>query len=118
MRRHLALGAYGEDVAAAHLQRAGLVILDRNWRCDVGEIDIVARDGATLVICEVKTRSSMAYGHPAEAVSPRKVRRLRQLATRWLIAHEVHAPQLRIDVVTVVQRAAGAPTIEHLRQVC
>lgn len=114
MHRNHALGAYGEEVAAGHLVRCGLEILDRNWRCEVGELDIVARDGPTLVAVEVKTRASTAFGHPAEAVSPRKLRRLRQLVWRWLIAHERHAPHVRIDVITVIQGHVGPPQIEHL----
>lgn len=114
MRRTQALGAYGEEVAAGHLIRAGVEILDRNWRCEVGELDIVGRDGATLIAVEVKTRSSIAFGHPAEAVSARKLKRLRQLISRWLIAHERHAPQIRIDVITVIQGASGPPQVEHL----
>lgn len=114
MRRQLALGAYGEQVAAAHLERAGMQILDRNWRCRHGEIDIVARDGGVLVVCEVKTRSSLAFGHPAEAVSPRKLRRLRHLVYRWLDEHEYFAPEVRIDVVSVVQRDSGPPVVQHI----
>ena len=114
MQRTRALGAYGEEVAVGHLVRSGLEILDRNWRCAIGELDIVARDGGTLIACEVKTRSSLAFGHPAEAVSPRKLRRLRRLVFHWLIAHECHAPQVRIDVVCVVQEPTGPPRIEHL----
>ena len=117
MRRSQALGAYGEEVAVAHLRRGGLEILDRNWRCEVGELDIVACDAATLVVVEVKTRSSTAFGHPAEAVSPRKLKRLRQLTFRWLVAHEQHAPSVRIDVITVIQGPAGPPSVEHLRGV-
>ena len=113
MHRHHALGAYGEEVAVGHLRRRGFEILDRNWRCEVGELDIVARDGAVLVAVEVKTRSSLAFGHPAEAISDRKLRRLWQLISRWLVDHVRHAPQVRIDVVTVIQGHSGAPQIEH-----
>ena len=63
-----ALGAYGESLAARHLVEQGMVLLDRNWRCEAGEIDLVLRDGRVLVVCEVKTRSSVARGHPHEAV--------------------------------------------------
>src|SRR4051812_43106380 len=84
MRAKDALGAYGEQVAARHLEEAGCVLLDRNWRCSEGEIDLVASDGAVLVICEVKTRSSLAYGDPAEAVVGAKAARLRRLAVRWM----------------------------------
>jgi putative endonuclease len=117
VRRAAALGKYGEDVAAAHLQAIGMVVVARNWRCDAGEIDIVASDGSALVICEVKTRSGVHYGTPAEAISPRKLRRLRHLAFRWLDTHGRHAPVVRIDVIGVVQAPTGAPVIDHLRGV-
>lgn len=117
MGRNAALGRFGEDVAARYLTELGMVVLERNWRCVEGEIDIVARDGDTLVICEVKTRSSLAFGHPAEAVSPRKLRRLRALASRWLTVHGVHAPHIRIDVVSVMTSAVGSAAVEHLRSV-
>jgi putative endonuclease len=117
MRRSTALGRYGEDIAVAHLQSQGLVILDRNWRCEVGEIDIVAREGSTLVICEVKTRSSLEFGTPLQHLTPRKIRRLRQLCYRWLVHRQLHAPAVRIDVIGIVQAWRGAPVIEHLRGV-
>ncbi len=115
MRAKDAVGAYGEQVAARHLQDAGFVLLDRNWRCSEGEIDLVAADGDVLVICEVKTRSSLAYGDPAEAVVGAKAARLRRLAVRWLAAHDSRWPEVRFDVVTVVRRARGAATVRHLR---
>ena len=68
-----ALGRRGEAIAARHLEAAGLVIVERNWRCTHGEIDIVARDGGDLVFVEVKTRSSVEYGHPLEAITPIKL---------------------------------------------
>lgn len=74
------LGRYGEDVAVRHLHDQGLVILERNWRCRAGEIDIVARHGDVLVFCEVKTRRSDRFGSPVEAVTPRKLARMRVLA--------------------------------------
>ncbi len=117
MRRTSALGRYGEEVATRHLEGLGLAIVERNWRCSEGEIDIVARDGSTLVVVEVKTRSSLAFGHPAEAITPRKMRRLRHLAFRWLTEHEVHAPSVRIDAISVIQGVSGAPCIEHMRGV-
>ncbi len=76
-----ALGAYGETLAARHLVEQGMVLLERNWRCEAGEIDLVLRDGDVLVVCEVKTRSSLRYGTPHEAVTDIKVARLRRLAT-------------------------------------
>ena len=112
-----ALGRYGEDLAAEHLQREGLTILARNWRCRTGELDVVAREGAALVIVEVKTRRSEAFGNPLEAVGPRKLRRLRQLALRYLDEQQVHAPEIRFDVIGIVQPVTGHPTIEHVRGV-
>jgi putative endonuclease len=112
-----ALGRYGEDVAVRHLQDCGLVVLDRNWRCEVGEIDIVARDGRVLVVCEVKTRRGTGYGAPVEAVTARKLRRLRRLALRWLEERGIHAPEIRFDIVGVTRPASGDPVVEHLRGV-
>ncbi|GAA1732162.1 YraN family protein [Aeromicrobium alkaliterrae] len=115
--RNQALGAYGERVAADHLVAAGLVILDRNWRCRFGEIDIVARDGTTLVVCEVKTRSSLTFGPPSEAITTHKATRLRRLAQAWLEAHDVHPSSVRIDLVSVVVPRSGAAEIAMIRGV-
>ncbi|MFQ1001350.1 YraN family protein [Modestobacter sp. SSW1-42] len=110
-----ALGAYGERVAVRALTDAGLTVLDRNWRCRDGELDLVARDGDALVFCEVKTRTGSGFGSPAEAVTPVKRRRLRALASAWLAAHDHHAPDLRFDVVGIVVPATGRPQVTHLR---
>ncbi|MCA0146562.1 YraN family protein [Blastococcus sp. LR1] len=109
------LGARGEQIAVAHLTDAGLRVLDRNWRCREGEIDLVARDGDALVFCEVKARRGLGYGHPAEAVTPAKRRRIRLLAQRWLAAHDEHAPEVRFDVVGVLVRAGAPAEVMHLR---
>src|SRR3954452_14530286 len=108
------LGARGELIAAALLTAAGLRVLDRNWRCREGEIDLVARDGDALVFCEVKTRRGAGYGHPVEAVTSTKQRRLRTLAQRWLSAHDEHAPDVRFDVVGVLLRGDGPAVVTHL----
>src|SRR3954447_16011651 len=94
--RRQALGAYGERLAAHHLVAEGLVVLDRNWRCDLGEIDLVLRDGQVLVVCEVKTRTSDVCGTPHEAVGPAKLDRLQRLALAWAEAHGVHPAETRI----------------------
>jgi putative endonuclease len=109
------LGQHGERVAAAYLTDVGLRVLDRNWRCRDGELDIVARDGDALVFCEVKTRRATGYGHPVEAVTAQKQRRLRTLAQRWLAAHDEHAPELRFDVVGVLVRPQLPALVTHLR---
>jgi putative endonuclease len=116
MRVKDAVGRFGEQLAAEALVGAGLVVLERNWRCPDGELDIVATEGPVLVFVEVKTRSTLAYGDPAEAVNRAKAARLRRLAVRWLAAHpDQHWPELRFDVVAVVRRAPGGPTVRHLR---
>jgi putative endonuclease len=117
MRAKDAVGAYGERVAERFLVEAGLVVLERNWRCPLGEIDIVARDGDCLVVCEVKTRSSVAYGHPLEAVTARKAARLRRLALAWVEARGVRPREIRVDLVAVLRSPQGAATVDHLRAV-
>ncbi|GAB3322505.1 YraN family protein [Geodermatophilus aquaeductus] len=109
------LGSRGETIAAVYLTDAGLSVLDRNWRCRDGELDIVAREGTAIVFCEVKTRRATGFGHPVEAVTPVKQRRLRLLAQRWLAAHDEHAPDLRFDVVGVLVRPAAPALVTHLR---
>jgi putative endonuclease len=110
----LALGAYGERLAARHLTEQGMVLLDRNWRCDAGELDLVLRDGDVLVVCEVKTRSSFVCGSPHEAVTPAKLERLGRLGVAWAEQHDLHPSELRIDLVAVVQPRRGAPLVEHV----
>jgi putative endonuclease len=116
-RQRSAVGRYGEDVAARHLAESGMVVLARNWRCDLGEIDLVARDGPALVVCEVKTRRGLDFGTPLEAVTQRKLARLRRLAARWVAESGLRPPEVRIDVVGVLVRSSGAAVVEHLRGV-
>lgn len=117
--RHIERGRWGEDLAARHLEGLGLEILERNWRCRAGEIDIVAGDtrSGTIIICEVKTRSTEDFGSPLAAVTPVKVRRLRALASEWLRAHGTSAREVRIDVIGILLGRQGAPSLEHLRGV-
>ncbi len=116
--RNVALGDYGERVAARHLTGQGMVLLDRNWRCPTGEIDLVLRDGDELVVCEVKTRSNFDCGTPHEAVDAAKLARLQELAVRWLAAHEIpHSPGIRIDLVAVLRPRRGPSVVEHVRGV-
>lgn len=115
MRASDALGAYGEQVAAAHLVAAGMAIVERNWRCEMGEIDIVARDGDTLVVCEVKTRSGGQFGSPLEKVTPAKAARLRRLAARWIVERGLHPDDVRIDLVGVTRQRRGAAEVLHVR---
>lgn len=116
MRATAALGRFGEDLAVRLLVEAGMSVVDRNWRCREGELDIVARDGATLVFCEVKTRSGTAFGPAVAAVDARKLARLRRLAGEWLVAHDERCGQVRLDVIGILV-GRGAPVVEHLRGV-
>lgn len=121
MRVKDAVGRFGEQVAAQFLERNGLTVVDRNWRCAAGEIDIVARDGDDVVFCEVKTRSGDAFGTPAEAVTARKMAHMRVTARLWLEAHRAGQPWLRragvrFDVVSV-RRGSDGVRVEHLRAV-
>ncbi|BCW19485.1 YraN family protein [Pseudarthrobacter enclensis] len=111
------LGRRGEDLAAGYLEEAGMLVVERNWRCSGGEIDIVALDGDALVIAEVKTRKSLDYGHPFEAVGPKKLARLHRLGAAWCRDHELRMPLRRIDVIAVVDDGGGNPVLEHLKGV-
>lgn len=117
----IALGQRGEQLALEFLRARGMVVLDRNWRPRGqgirGELDLVARDGDELVIVEVKTRRSIAYGSPIEAITTRKMRSLRSLALAWLECRSIHAPRLRFDVIAVTFPPAGQPVLEHIRAV-
>lgn len=117
MRVKDAVGRFGEDVAAAHLTAAGLDVIERNWRCREGELDIVARDGAELVFAEVKTRSSLAFGAPAEAIDWAKASRIRRLAVLWMQEHRGAEfwSSVRFDVVAVVRHRGRGVDVLHLR---
>jgi putative endonuclease len=104
------VGAAGERLVARHYEHLGYAVLDRNWRCDAGELDLVVRRGAVLVVCEVKTRRTAGFG-PWEAVTPAKQRRLRHLAARWLAAHPGRRfDSVRFDVAGV---AGGTLTVRE-----
>ena len=111
------LGREGEQAAVSYLEGCGFRILDRNWRCADGEIDIVAVDRRTFVVCEVKTRTGTRYGTPLDAVGRVKRIRLRKLAALWLAAHGVRFEQIRIDVLGLLRDGADGFTIEHVRGV-
>jgi putative endonuclease len=114
-----ALGRYGESLAARRLAGDGMTVLARNWRCGrTGEIDIVARDGDVLVVCEVKTRRADAFQHPMAALGRAKAERLRTLAACWIHAHGGAPPGgVRVDLVGVLLPRRGAPVVEHAKGV-
>lgn len=100
--RRRALGTAGEDLAAAWYAERGYEVVARNWRCRDGELDLIVTDGRSLVFCEVKARSSLAFGSPLEAVTHAKRQRIRRLAARWLDEHPGRARSIRFDVVGVL----------------
>lgn len=112
-----ALGRRGEEIAARYLASRGLAIVERNWRCPQGEIDLIARDGGELVFVEVKTRSSVAFGHPLESITPVKLARLRRLAAAWCDAHPGGHDMIRIDAIAVIAPSVGDVEVEHLERV-
>lgn len=111
------IGTRGEDLAAQCLTDDGYDILERNWRCRYGEIDIIAADGEAVVFVEVKTRTGRGFGTPAEAVTHTKLRRLRRLAGIWLAAQRGSWPVIRIDVIEVLLDGVE-PQLTHIVGVC
>lgn len=109
-------GVRGEDVAEAHLASHGLVVIDRNWRCRHGELDLVALEDGTLVFCEVKLRTGLGFGDPLEALTFAKVRRLRRLVAAWLAAHpDRRERSVRLDALGVLAEPGRAPLVRHVR---
>lgn len=110
-----ALGTRGEDAAAAYLERVGMTVVQRNWRCRFGEIDIVAVDGETLVLCEVKTRKSTRAGQPEEAVNATKQRKLAKLASAYLADAGLSPQRVRFDVVSIRVLSDDRALLRHVR---
>lgn len=111
--RQRALGQTGEDLAADFLQRQGMIVIERNFRCPRGEIDIIARDGDTIVFVEVKTRRTFALGSPLEAVTRAKLKRIRMLSGIWLRGQSGFFPTVRIDALGIVMEPE--PDYSHRR---
>lgn len=109
------LGRRGEDAAAAFLEARGMQVVARNWRCQRGEIDIVAREVGTLVFCEVKTRRGLEFGAPLAAITRAKSARLRLLAAEYLAETGGHPGPIRIDAIGIVWGHDGLLSVEHVR---
>jgi putative endonuclease len=109
-RERVVLGKTGEDLACRELTTRGYAILARRWRQRSGEIDIIARDGATLVFVEVKARHGRAFGDAAEAVTWHKRRRLTQLASQYVVRERLQDVPCRFDVVSI-HLEAGQPVV-------
>ena len=114
---HLVTGARGEALAVRYLENKGFVILDRNWRCREGELDLIATDRRVLLICEVKTRTSDNYGTPGEAVDDAKAGRIRRLARRWRAEKGVGYADTRYDILAVLWPRGRKPQVNHLKGV-
>lgn len=109
------IGRKGEDAAAAYLERQGMRIQERNWRCPSGEIDVIAWDGDTLVLCEVKTRRTSRAGTPEEAVSDAKQRRLASLARAYIARTDATPERARFDVIAIRVLSEDRALLRHLR---
>jgi putative endonuclease len=110
-----ALGQRGEALVADWYEHAGYEILERNWRCREGELDLILGQGRTVIFCEVKTRTSNRFGAPIEAITRTKQLRIRGLAARWLGESGVRGRALRFDVASVMIERGTDPVIDVLQ---
>lgn len=112
------IGAMGEALAVLELEEQGLEILDRNWSCRWGELDVVALERSegrrTAVFCEVKCRTGRNYGDPLESITQAKVRRLRQLAAEWMSQHTLPVDGMRLDAIGVLLQHDQKPLLVHV----
>ena len=106
------LGAYGETLAESELRKRGYRIIERNYRCKLGEIDIVCKHAGEIVIVEVKTRASRTYGSPQDSITATKARKLIALGSNYLAERRISDAQWRIDVVAIMIEPEGRPRIE------
>ena len=111
------LGAAGENIAAEYLTVEGDVIIDRNWRCRAGEVDLVVKRGHLLVFVEVRARRSSRFGHPLESITPTKIDRMRTVAFAWRDAHPEVPGKTQLDVITVQFHDEGMPLVMHIEGV-
>lgn len=114
MASHRDLGILGERLAAAHLERLGYTILDRNYRSGRREVDLVVGRGDIVAFVEVKTRAGRGFGHPLEAITALKRREVERVATRWQRREGRPGQQFRFDAVGVLIQRGAAPVIEHI----
>lgn len=108
------LGRMGENAGARFLESRGYRILNRNWRCDAGEVDIVAQDDVYLIFVEVKTRRSCELGYPAEAVTPERRQRYERIATQYLRSHNLGFQSIRFDVLAIEVKPDETACIRHI----
>jgi putative endonuclease len=112
--RRQKLGFWGESIAADYLKKNGFVVVTRNYRCHHGEIDIIAREQATLVFIEVKTRTSCSYGSAASAVTPTKQKQISRVAEHFLMVSARSNCEARFDVIEVYGKQHSVTSINHI----
>jgi putative endonuclease len=112
---NLTLGARGEEIAVAYLKGERITVVERNFRCKGGEVDVVARDGRTFVFVEVKTRRTLSFGPPQASVTPFKQRQISKAALTWLAKNRLHEAAARFDVIAILLRDHEVPQIDHIR---
>lgn len=113
MAAHNELGRWGEDLAAAFLEEKGYTIIERDWKSGHHDLDIVAKDGSTLVIVEVKTRRNRLYGNPEEAIDYRKRRSLLSAINHYTKSHRIYS-NVRFDIISIVGNMGEKPEIDHI----
>ena len=109
------LGDRGEDVACLYLERKGMEIRERNWKCQHGEADIIMQDDDELVFVEVKARTTEAKGLPEEAVSYKKRKRYERIALEYLFSHDLPSMRIRFDVIALVLNNEEKAFLRHHR---
>lgn len=112
----MTLGSWGEDIAEKYLKKKGYLIVGRNFRCRLGEIDIIARDGAELVFIEVKTRQNQSYGLPCEAINAVKVRHIKRTAAYYTKVHAMEYQDTRLDVIEILTKE-GKTYLHHIENI-
>lgn len=112
----MALGGWGEDIAERYLKKKGYLIVERNFRCKLGEIDIIALDGAELVFIEVKTRRNQKFGLPCEAVNITKIRHLKRTAAYYMILSSAEHKDARLDVIEILMED-GQAYLHHIENI-
>jgi len=114
-QQNASIGNRGEELAAACLERSGYKLIERNFRCKGGEVDIVAREGKTLVFVEVKSRKTLTYGVPQLAVTPFKQRQISKAALTWLARNRLHDTPARFDVIAILLSSDYQHQIDHIK---
>ena len=113
MAAHNELGKWGEDIAAAYLTEKGWQIIERNWKSGHHDLDIIAKEGCTLIIVEVKTRRNRLFGDPEEAIDYKKRMSLQSATNYYVKSHHINVP-VRFDIISIVGMIGSTPEIDHI----